>query len=279
MLENIKRVNKYNMIKHVFTYLLLILSGYLLSLVIYPRKPSEKILQPPQISIQPILFQEDNLPYLPLSPLLFTKYSLRTGTETPDLIIIIDEANTVSVPSTTITLKQENYSNEARDLPPIHKDSEIFTHFYSKEEGKNVPGRFPEHKREQINKYGDLARRFLIPEKENKITAGLEFIDEIKEADVDSDGKKEQIIELSTTGANYWETRSLILKNNKIIFTANGKFPEIIPSESYNGFTLEWGDNFKKRVGYMKTRFIWENSKFIPVFEQQVRYLKVGKNE
>lgn len=221
---------------------------------------------------------EDTLPFLPFPVSIFEKNNIGMGSASAsggyEWAVIPGEADTITEPTTTITLSPKSYSNETTVLPPIVQDSVLFKQ-------KNSVGGIPfeDVMHEQISKYGDLARRFIVPDEKNiTCTAGNEFISSITEADVDKDGKNEQIIGLYTVGANPWVTRALIVKDNKVVFTAgcDSKFPDIIPSKSGNGFTLEWGDNFKKRIGYVKTRFIWQDGKFSPIFEQTIRYVKVG---
>jgi len=94
--------------------------------------------------------------------------------------------------------------------------------------------------------------------------------------DVDKDGKEERLLGFSLMGANVGESWEEIVKDNKVIFDASGiDYTRIVPAKDGNGFFLEWNDNYKMLDGYMRTRFIYDGKKFVPVYEQQIRYVRI----
>jgi len=125
----------------------------------------------------------------------------------------------------------------------------------------------------------------------NKITElpilkSKETITTIKKFDVDGDGKDETVMGLCG-GGNHCPDKVIIVKNNKIIFStsAGGIGPNITDTGTSNGFYIEWApwlhDGSKWDVGlcclpgYKKTRFVFKDEKFIPVYEQEVLYAEV----
>lgn len=97
-----------------------------------------------------------------------------------------------------------------------------------------------------------------------------------KQFDVDKDGKQERFLYFNLMGANVGESWVEIIKDNKVIFDASGNdYTKIIPAKDGNGFFLEWNDNYKMSDGYMRTRFVYDGKKFIPVYEQQIRYVRI----
>lgn len=94
--------------------------------------------------------------------------------------------------------------------------------------------------------------------------------------DVDKDGKEERLLGFSLMGANVGESWEEIVKDNKVIFDASGNdYTKIVPTKDGNGFFLEWNDNYKMFDGYMRTRFVYDGTKFVPVYEQQIRYVRI----
>lgn len=85
----------------------------------------------------------------------------------------------------------------------------------------------------------------------------------------------------------YWATSAVssysaaIVKDNKIIFSVDEDDSFIVPADTTNGFFVEWRSSEDSSPlccprGYMRTRFSLNNGKFIPVYEQEIRYLIVG---
>lgn len=169
-----------------------------------------------------------------------------------------------SYPSTNITLNRESYTNTPRELPPIQSDSQIFA-----KDPNDLEDTFRSAKKKNIQQYGDLARRFV-----GKAYTPI-YIYDFKSADVDNDGQKETILYLNLMGANVGGESVVIVKGDKVIFSENIDFATLIPAKNGNGFFLEWNDNYKKMDGYMTTRFIYEDRKFVPIYEQQVRYIRI----
>lgn len=180
-----------------------------------------------------------------------------------------------SFPVVDVTLSNEGYSNEIKELPQIKSDADIFMDFDG--DGKID---WEWLYKDQIKEYGDLARRF-IPENYT--------IFNIEKFDVDGDGKNETMISLCGTGGNHCPHKIILVKNNKIIFTAGEEFVglDLNKSDSGNGFYMHWtpleGEEWDTGLccppGYMKTRFIYENGLFKPVYEQKVLYFKVNNKK
>lgn len=168
-----------------------------------------------------------------------------------------------SYPSTNITLKTNLYSLTPSSLPPIKSDKEI----RGNDPAMDIIG---DAKQISVNKYGDLARRFV-----GSIGEAWDIYD-VQYADVDMDGKKETILSINLLGANFIGQNNVIIKGDQIIFsTDQTTFSILIPVKDGNGFFLEWDDNFKRRDGYVTTRFVVENGTFRPVYEQKIRYIRV----
>jgi hypothetical protein len=104
--------------------------------------------------------------------------------------------------------------------------------------------------------------------------------------DVDGDGQDESIVSYTQTdAAGFGAPMTDIIKGNNIIFTLSetgSTVNSILPAETTNGFYAEWGSvgEFTGRCceeGLKRTRFVFKDGKFTPLFEQEIRYLKVGK--
>ena len=180
-----------------------------------------------------------------------------------------------SFPTTNITLSKEDYSAEIKNLPTVKSYKEIFM-----VEGGTKETVWSGTYKDQIKQYGDFARRF-IPE--GYTIVGLEKFD------VDGDGKNETIISLCGTGGNHCPHEIILIKNNKIIFTAFVGLTglSLTKNDSGNGFYVHWvpseGEEWDAGLccppGYMKTRFVYENGAFKPVYEQKVLYFKVNNKK
>lgn len=103
--------------------------------------------------------------------------------------------------------------------------------------------------------------------------------------DVDLDNNKETILTLSVPELNHAPHRIDIVKNGKIIFSYSGYQPEIEPSKTNNGFYLLWTSGEQLNSGYccpsgqMRTRFVYDNHEFNPIWEQEIVYAKIGKQK
>jgi hypothetical protein len=177
--------------------------------------------------------------------------------------VIRNDQSYRSYPTTTITLASNLYSIKTEPLPQIKTDAQIH--------GENPENDFMgDEKTKNIQKYGDVARRFVGTAKSGIVINSLEDID------LDQDGKTEKLVSLVEYGANIIGQRNVVVKGNNIIFsTTSDSFSWIIPDKTGNGFCLQWADNFKSRDGYMVTRFIVENGSFKPVYEQKIRYIRL----
>ncbi len=174
-----------------------------------------------------------------------------------------DDEGYRSYPSTQISLREGMYSLVLTDLPPIKTDKEIHTELPD----ADFMG---SSKAESIKKYGEIARRYA-----GEGGNGTSIYD-IQYADLDMDGVKEQIVAVSEMGANVIGQQNIIIKDGKEIFsTSETSFSVLRPAPNGNGFYLEWDDNFKKRDGYVVTRFISENGTFKPIYEQKIRYIRI----
>lgn len=175
--------------------------------------------------------------------------------------VLYDADGYRSYPTTKISFF--GYSNTPEPLPPIKTDKEIHT--------ANPEDDFMgSSKQKSIDQYGDLARRFV-----GKAGDGwLMHIDNV--IDLDNDGKKETMITLTEMGANVIGAKSIIIKDEKIIFSTEAEsFSGITPAKNGNGFYITWDDNYKQRDGHSITRFIHNGEKFVPVYEQQIRYVRI----
>ncbi len=80
------------------------------------------------------------------------------------------------------------------------------------------------------------------------------------------------------------EYKTDIIKGDKIVFSSTEDNSSIVKSENGNGFYVEW-NNPKYQYsrcceeGLTRTRFAYKSHQFIPIYEQEVRYLKIGKRD
>lgn len=182
-----------------------------------------------------------------------------------------------SFPTTTITISPDQYSNEVTDLPTIKSDKEILPIINPEDEWASVAEARKERFIEQIEKYGDLARSFLPDD-------GIVFLNKF---DVDADGSEETIIGICGDGGNHCPHKIIIVKEGKIIFSTWGSMStkEMISSDTPNGFFIKWANDeqenqgFSSPSGYMKTRFVYEDGKFVPVYEQEILYVEVKNTD
>lgn len=91
---------------------------------------------------------------------------------------------------------------------------------------------------------------------------------EVGSYDVDKDGNKEKII-TANTAMNHTPHLIKILKNNRVIFEAEGANIAISEVNDHNGFflekTLDWIEWHSQII-----RYINNNQKFIPVWQQDI---------
>lgn len=87
--------------------------------------------------------------------------------------------------------------------------------------------------------------------------------------DVDNDAQKEKILRISR-GVNHGVEDLYIVKNNRVIFKVQDRPVQIDASTSNDGFYLTYYWNtFLGMIGNVtKVRYIHDNGKFIPVWQQ-----------
>ena len=173
-----------------------------------------------------------------------------------------------SYPTTITTIKQ--YSSEVVPITS-KKFSDVRKEILKTEDGESSWMKAVD---ENYKEYGQLAVHFL---------ANFQDIEMSDSFDVDNDGIKEKIVGLNSVGrANGGSYSAAIIKNNKVIFTADEDESFIVFADTPNGFYVQWRSPKDKSarccpMGYIRTRFIYDGEKFIPLYEQEVRYVVVGK--
>jgi hypothetical protein len=220
--------------------LVVILAGTIVFFEMKGQKSEQKITQ--------------QMPILNTDPNYFADSEIWGGTMPDDkwTSAIIREGSRTQ-PTTEISLEESDYNQEVIELSPIKTDKEI----YIMEDNMGA-----EIFTEQINEFGDLARRFL-PD---------DVIGPVEKFDVDKDGKDEQIISTCGLWGNGCPHQIVIVKDNKIIFRTGGR--DIVKTDNGNGFTLIWQKEYKDPYGEMRTRFVFEDGKFKPIYEQEVKYFR-----
>lgn len=193
-----------------------------------------------------------------------------TGEKITDYTQVALENKTVyqSYPTTATTIK--NYSNETKPLKTRSFDEVMqeFSKLESEGFGKTVV-------EENYQKYGSLATNYLPSDN----------IWTLEKFDVDNDGVAETIVSYNFTGAaNAGSYRSDIIKGNSIIFSVQEDNASIVPADTIDGFYVEWRstDDPAPRCceeGFRRTRFVFKDKKFTPIYEQEVKYLRIGKEQ
>ncbi len=171
-----------------------------------------------------------------------------------------------SYPTTVTTIK--NYSSETKPLKTRNFNEVMreFSKFQPSGCGQTVV-------EDNYKKYGSLATNYL---PENSIWSLEKF-------DVDNDGIAETIVSYNfVCMADSGSYRSDIIKGNNIIFSVQEDNASIVPADTTNGFYVEWisaddPDSRCCKEGFKRVRFVLKNGKFAPIYEQEVKYLKVGK--
>jgi hypothetical protein len=103
-----------------------------------------------------------------------------------------------------------------------------------------------------------------------------------KQADIDGDGIKETL-NLIDKGTNHCCSSAEVIRNNKVVFTFNDEYVinDIKPAENNNGFYIDWHNKNQYAEGmccpsgYIRTHFVMQNGKFIPIEEQTINYIKL----
>ena len=125
--------------------------------------------------------------------------------------------------------------------------------------------------KENITKYGNLATRYL-PDS---------FIGDESNFTVTGDGTNATIVILCAVGsADGFCGEAQIIKDGKVIFSAKSDYVGILPADTGNGFYVKSENDVLEpsradTLGYVKTRFVYENGTFRPIYEQNVYYLNV----
>ncbi len=175
-----------------------------------------------------------------------------------------------SYPTTKTTITE--YSSEV--VPPTTKKYADVRKEIQKVEGDDSV--WLEYADKNYKEFGQIAVNFLADFQD------IEFSDSF---DVDDDGIKEKILGLNFIGrADGGSFSAAIIKNGKIIFAVNENKSFIVPADTPNGFYVERKSPEDDsalccQTGYIRTRFVYEDGKFIPLYEQEVRFLLVGKDK
>ncbi len=129
---------------------------------------------------------------------------------------------------------------------------------------------------DNYKEFGQIAVNFIADSQD------IEFSDSF---DVDNDGVKEKILGLNSIGrADGGSYNAAIVKNGKVIFTVTENKSFIVPADTTDGFYVEWKNPSDDsalccQTGYIRTRFVYDDGEFVPVYEQEVRYVLVGKKK
>ncbi len=181
-------------------------------------------------------------------------------------IFLEDKAVYQSYPTTTITIK--NYSSVIKPLKT--KSFNEVMQEYSKSE---IEGYGRTIVKDNYQTYGSLATNYL----------PTDYIRTLEKFNVDGDGATETIVSYNFVGsADAGSYRSDIIKGNNIIFSVQEDNARIVPADTINGFYVEWRSAVDPAPrccseGFKRTRFVFQDGKFIPIYEQDVKYLKIGK--
>ena len=217
----------------------------------------------------------NNYPLLDLPMEYFSEEDIQWGSVLPKTtgktiseyreVALGNKAVYQSYPTTEITIKE--YSDEIQLL-------KVKSFIDIKKEIGPVQYSSLERAEEDYDEYGDLATHYL---PDYSIESSDQF-------DVDSDGKKELIITYNFMGrATAGSYSTDIIKGNNIIFSVNEDNSSIVPADTSNGFYVEWRSpkQWAPRCcepGFIRTRFIFKDGHFIPLYEQEVGYMFVGNN-
>lgn len=182
-----------------------------------------------------------------------------------------DEMTYQSYPTTTITISEEDYSNDIKNLGHKKSWEEIMKENNECGDNKNEDCGFSDVILENYSEFKDLASYYL--------PQASVYTDKL---DVDGDNIDETLVYSCNAGGNHCPHALDIIKNDKIIFSASLSGININPVETRNGFYLEWNNEYDLTGGYccpwgyVRTRFVYEDNKFIPILEQKVDYLRVN---
>jgi len=110
----------------------------------------------------------------------------------------------------------------------------------------------------------------------------------VEKFDIDNDGEDEEILYVCS-GGNHCPHEIAIVKDEKIIFSVSAGLGglDLTDTKTGNGFYVHWVPTDGKwderglccPLGYMKTRFVYKDEKFAPVYEQEVLYVQINNTE
>jgi hypothetical protein len=153
----------------------------------------------------------------------------------------------------------DDISAYANQYSPRSKPHKVETKLNYQNLNKAISGNIEE----QYSKSGDIAQK---------------RINSIEQFDIDSDGIDETLV-LFNEGMNHTPHGIDIYKGNTLIFTIQDLVrAKIIQSKDGNGFYIQTDQVGSEGLccskGYNLFRFVWNENKLDPVWEQEVDYLK-----
>lgn len=165
-----------------------------------------------------------------------------------------------------ITLGNAEYSSEITPLPPIRSLKYIL------ENDGDIANDQKDYFVKNIEEYGDIASRFLIPE--NGVLGA-------EKVNIDMDQELETVVRFCAYTANRCPHKIIIIKGDNVIFstTAGYRNLDIRKLENGAGFYVIWqteenSKSLDKENMFYKTKFIKVDGKFSPVSEEYVTYTK-----
>lgn len=171
-----------------------------------------------------------------------------------------------SYPITTVMI--EKYLSERKPL--ITKSLEAVM----KQQAQIEPdGWGKDRVKENFQQYGSLASYYL----------PRDFLMKTEKFDVTGDGNPEMVVMYnSVAAADAGSYHTDVVQGDIIIFSVLEDNAAILAADTTNGFYVEWRSPKDSSArccpeGFMRTRFVYKDGTFIPLFEQEVKYLKVGK--
>jgi hypothetical protein len=228
------------------------------------------------IQLEEVELSEGEFPKLPLDPTYFNSKDVSWGSaehheDFPEgdirqfnQVALNNKAVYQSYPTTDITQKEFENKNEDLNIRSLQQSLAEYD--------EDCPMDWPRERAiDNFNKWGSWVTHYL----------PIYGVDKVEELDVNEDGKNELIVmrnfNCRATSGSY---SSEIISEGKIIFTASGDNAAIVEADNNNGFYLEQLLNDSSRCcesGFIRTRFVYENDEFIPVYEQEVKYFLVGE--
>ncbi len=265
--------------KNKLIYRVIFLAIIILGIYIYfgysPNKQNKLTVSKTHQTTDEVVSKDMQFPFLDLPVEYFSGKKVQWGSAGKGTsgtitdytqIALNDVAVYQSYPTKMITIK--NYSSEIKPLK-TKSFSEVMLEFSN----SDPQGYGKTSVEESYNKFGTLATNYL----------PADYIQNLNKFDVDEDGTAEQIVTYNFVGsADAGSYRSDIIKGNNIIFSVQEDNASIVPADTANGFYVEWrsADDSAPRCcpeGFKRTRFVFKDGQFVPIYEQDVKYLKIGK--